>query len=80
MLTSAAAPAFGPHRQQPGCAWTCAYEPRLTRSITLTQDLQAAADLALRGSSDHPGTLGRVVATRGHTVFFGAKSPGRRIE
>jgi translocation and assembly module TamB len=40
---------------------------------TLTENLQADADLALRGGPDHPGMLGRVVVTRGHIVFFGAE-------
>jgi translocation and assembly module TamB len=39
----------------------------------LTQDLQADADLHLRGTPDHPGMLGRVVLDTGDVVFFGAK-------
>jgi translocation and assembly module TamB len=39
----------------------------------LTQDLQADADLTLRGSPDHPGMLGRLTVTSGEVVFFGAK-------
>jgi translocation and assembly module TamB len=39
----------------------------------LTQDLQADADLTLRGSPDHPGILGRLNVNSGEVVFFGAK-------
>jgi translocation and assembly module TamB len=39
----------------------------------LTQDLQADADLTLRGSPDHPGMLGRLSVNSGEVVFFGAK-------
>jgi len=39
----------------------------------LTEDLQADADLILRGSPDHPGMLGRAVVSSGNVVFFGAK-------
>lgn len=40
---------------------------------TLTQNLQADADLTLRGTPDRPGALGRVVVNSGEVVFFGAK-------
>jgi translocation and assembly module TamB len=40
---------------------------------TLTQNLQADANLSLRGTPDHPGMLGRVVVTQGEVIFFGAK-------
>jgi translocation and assembly module TamB len=40
---------------------------------SLTQNLQADADLDLRGSPDHPGMLGRLSVTSGEIVFFGAK-------
>jgi translocation and assembly module TamB len=40
---------------------------------SLTQNLEADANLTLRGTIDHPGMLGRVVVTQGEVVFFGAK-------
>jgi len=39
----------------------------------LTQNLQADANLTLRGTPDHPGMLGRVVINQGTLVFFGNK-------
>ena len=38
---------------------------------SLTQNLQADANLTLRGTPDQPGMLGRVVITEGQVVFFG---------
>jgi autotransporter translocation and assembly factor TamB len=38
---------------------------------SLTQNLQADANLTLRGTPDSPGMLGRVVITEGQVVFFG---------
>ena len=40
---------------------------------SLTQNLQADANLTLRGSVDQPGMLGRVTVTEGNVVFFGNK-------
>jgi len=40
---------------------------------TLTENLQADADLTMRGTIDHPGMLGRVSITQGDVVFFGSK-------
>lgn len=40
---------------------------------TLTENLQADANLTLRGSADHPGMLGRVTVTQGDVVFAGTK-------
>jgi translocation and assembly module TamB len=40
---------------------------------TVTQNLQADANLTLRGTVDQPGMLGRVAITQGNVVFFGAK-------
>jgi autotransporter translocation and assembly factor TamB len=40
---------------------------------TLTQNLQADANLTLRGTPDHPGMIGRITVTQGDVVFFGAK-------
>jgi len=39
---------------------------------SLSQNLQADAELTLRGSPDHPGMLGRVAVNSGNVVFFGA--------
>ncbi len=38
---------------------------------SLTQNLQADANLTLRGTPDSPGMLGRVVITEGQIIFFG---------
>jgi len=46
--------------------------PDVQFRTTLTQNLQADANLTLRGTPDHPGMLGRVVVTQGEVVFFGA--------
>lgn len=40
---------------------------------TLTQSLQADANLTLLGTPDNPGMLGRVTVTQGNVVFFGSK-------
>jgi translocation and assembly module TamB len=40
---------------------------------TLTQNLQADANLTLRGTVDNPGMLGRIVVTQGQMVFFNYK-------
>jgi translocation and assembly module TamB len=47
--------------------------PDVQFRTTLTQNLQADANLTLRGTVDHPGMIGRVVVTEGEVVFFGAK-------
>jgi translocation and assembly module TamB len=39
----------------------------------LTENLQATANLTLRGDPDHPGMLGRVQVTEGDVVFSGTK-------
>jgi translocation and assembly module TamB len=39
----------------------------------ITENLEATADLTLRGTVDHPGMLGRVVITQGTVNFFGAR-------
>ena len=40
---------------------------------TMTQNLQADANLTLLGTPDSPGMLGRVAVTEGNIVFFGSK-------
>lgn len=47
--------------------------PDIQFRTTLTENLQADANLALRGSPDHPGMLGRVTVTQGDVVFSGNK-------
>ena len=47
--------------------------PDVQFRTTLTQNLQADANLTLRGTPDHPGILGRVTVTQGDVIFFGAK-------
>ena len=47
--------------------------PAVQFRTSLTENLQADADLTLRGSPDHPGMLGRLVVNSGDLVFFGAK-------
>ncbi len=47
--------------------------PDVQFRTTLTQNLQADANLTLRGTLDQPGMLGRIVITEGKVVFFGAK-------
>jgi translocation and assembly module TamB len=47
--------------------------PDIQFRTTLTRNLEAEANLTLRGTPDHPGMLGRVTATEGDVVFFGAK-------
>ncbi|HJT88148.1 MAG TPA: translocation/assembly module TamB domain-containing protein [Bryobacteraceae bacterium] len=45
--------------------------PDVQFRTTLTQNLQADADVTLRGTVDHPGMLGRADITEGKVVFFG---------
>jgi translocation and assembly module TamB len=40
---------------------------------TLTENLQADANLTLRGNPDHPGMIGRVTVTQGGVIFAGTK-------
>ena len=47
--------------------------PGLQFRTSLTENLQADANLTLRGNPDHPGMLGRVVINQGTVVFFGNK-------
>lgn len=46
--------------------------PAVQFRTTLSQNLQAEADLTLRGSPDQPGMIGRATVTSGDVVFFGA--------
>src|SRR5581483_8996977 len=47
--------------------------PGVQFRTALTQNLQADANLTLRGNPDFPGMLGRVNITQGDLVFFGSK-------
>jgi translocation and assembly module TamB len=47
--------------------------PNLTFQTNLTQDLQAEADLRIRGTAAKPAVLGRVTITQGEIQFFGNK-------
>ncbi|MBC8166072.1 MAG: translocation/assembly module TamB domain-containing protein, partial [Bryobacteraceae bacterium] len=47
--------------------------PNLQFSTSLTADLQADADLQVRGSAARPVVLGRVVVSQGEVQFFGNK-------
>ncbi|MEO8593900.1 MAG: translocation/assembly module TamB domain-containing protein [Candidatus Solibacter sp.] len=47
--------------------------PDIQFRTTLTENLQADANLTLRGTPDHPGMLGRVTVTQGEVVFAGTK-------
>jgi autotransporter translocation and assembly factor TamB len=47
--------------------------PGVQFRTTLTQNLQADANLTLRGNPDQPGMIGRVLVTSGQVVFFGNK-------
>jgi autotransporter translocation and assembly factor TamB len=47
--------------------------PGIQFRTTLTQNLQADANLRLRGTPDQPGMIGRVSITEGDVVFFGNK-------
>src|SRR5581483_1783750 len=45
--------------------------PNIEFRTSLTQNIEAAADLRLRGTPDSPGMLGRVDVTAGEVIFFG---------
>lgn len=47
--------------------------PGVQFRTTLTQNLQADANLTLRGTPDHPGMLGQIRITEGNILFFGSK-------
>ncbi len=47
--------------------------PDVRFESALAQDLQAEANLRLRGSPSRPGLLGRVLINRGEATFFGTK-------
>jgi translocation and assembly module TamB len=45
--------------------------PDVEVSTAMAQNVEASADLTLRGTPDSPGMLGRVTVTSGKLVFFG---------
>lgn len=47
--------------------------PDVSFQTPLAQNLQASANLTLRGTATQPGMLGRVSITQGQLVFFGSK-------
>jgi translocation and assembly module TamB len=47
--------------------------PNLTFQTNLTQDLQAEADLRVRGTAAKPVVLGRITVNQGEIQFFGNK-------
>jgi translocation and assembly module TamB len=78
ILTSAAAPPASP-KVSTGLLANMRFDLKIQTApdtqfrTTLTQNLQADANLTLRGNIDHPGMLGRVTVTEGEVVFFGYK-------
>ncbi|HZT36552.1 MAG TPA: translocation/assembly module TamB domain-containing protein [Bryobacteraceae bacterium] len=47
--------------------------PDVSFQTPLAQNLQASANLTLRGTASQPGMLGRVSITQGQLIFFGSK-------
>jgi translocation and assembly module TamB len=47
--------------------------PNIQFRTSLTQNIQATADLRLRGTPDQPGMLGRLDVSSGEVIFFGSK-------
>ena len=78
ILSSAAAPAAKP-AVRTGLLAGIRFDVRIRTApetqfrTTLTQNLQADADLTLRGSLDQTGMLGRINVTQGEVVFFGSR-------
>jgi translocation and assembly module TamB len=48
-------------------------DPDIQLQSALTEDLQAEANLRLRGTVSNPGLVGRVTITQGQVVFYGTK-------
>jgi translocation and assembly module TamB len=78
MLTSAAAPPSAA-KASTGLMGGMRFDvkiqtaPDIQFRTALTQNLQADANLVMRGTPDHPGMLGRVTVTEGEVLFFGSK-------
>ncbi len=47
--------------------------PGIQFQTALAQNVQATADLRVRGTLDEPGVLGRINITQGELIFFGTK-------
>jgi len=47
--------------------------PDIEFESALTQDIEASANLRLRGTATNPALLGRITITQGQLVFFGTK-------
>jgi translocation and assembly module TamB len=47
--------------------------PDITFESSLAQDIQAEANLRLRGTATNPSMLGRITITQGRLVFFGTR-------
>ncbi|HWQ56730.1 MAG TPA: translocation/assembly module TamB domain-containing protein [Bryobacteraceae bacterium] len=47
--------------------------PDITFESSLAQDIQAEANLRLRGTATNPAMLGRITITQGRLVFFGTR-------
>lgn len=78
ILASSARPVATPTTPNPflrGMALDIRIEsaPNLQFQTTLTSDLQAEADLRVRGTAAKPALLGRVVVNQGEVQFFGNK-------
>jgi translocation and assembly module TamB len=48
-------------------------DPNIQLQSALTEDLQAEANLRLRGTVSNPAVVGRVTITQGQVVFYGTK-------
>jgi translocation and assembly module TamB len=77
MLTSAAPPIQSPSGASPLDNMKLDIHIRTSPAVavqaSLAQNIQADADLRLRGTASVPGMLGRVNITSGNLVFFGTK-------
>ena len=76
ILASAPSPGVAPATQNPflrGLQFDVRVEtaPNLQFQTSLTSDLQAEADLRIRGSAVKPVVLGRIVVSQGEIQFFG---------
>ena len=79
ILTLAAVPPPTPATSSTGFLSGVRFDVRIQTApgvqfrTTLTQNLQADANLTLRGTWDHPGMLGQITITEGYILFFGSK-------
>jgi translocation and assembly module TamB len=78
ILNTAATPAATPQAKSPvlsGMRLDIRVEtaPDMQVKTTLAQNIEAEAQLRVRGTASRPGLIGRVNVTGGEAVFFGAK-------